>query len=93
MKKQAPKGVGWGTTNTPVNKRIEPSANTYKTRNGRPILGLEIVLHNSANREVTFPVKGSIDRGKNREPRYQIWTLDGRANLFGDSKDDLVQQG
>jgi len=90
----APKGVGWGTTNTPVEKRIDPTAHQYKTRSGKSIIGLQIVLHtkyaDGSLHEVTFPVTGSIDRGKGKQPRYAIWTLDGRANLFSESPNDLI---
>ena len=82
--KPAPKGVNWGTTNTPVEKRIDPSK-TYRTRNGRKVFNIEIKLYNSCGNEVTFPVKGSIDMGKNCQPAYGIWTLDGRASVLPDS--------
>ena len=85
----APKGVSWGTTNTPVNERITLSKK-YKTRNGKEIVGLHIKMSNSCNDEVTFPVKGSV-KTKGRQPRYQIWTLDGRAGLFSESPDDLIE--
>ena len=94
----APEGVGWGTTNTPEKDRIDPANNVYQTRDGRAIIGLDIKLHishaNGDLHESTFPIKGSIDRGKRKQPRYAIWTLDGRVNLFGTaSKDDLVLVG
>ena len=81
MTTPAPEGVDWGTTNTPVEARIDPSRR-YQTRSGKRVDGLKIVLHNATGHEVTFPVKGSIDQGPNRQPRYQVWTLDGRASLL-----------
>lgn len=91
----APKGVSWGTTNTPVEKRID-FAKEYTTRDGKPVFGLDLVLHNSCGGEVTFPVKGSINIGKTpsgrkKKSRFQIWTLDGRADLFNETPDDLVK--
>ena len=85
---KAPKGVNWGTTNTPKEKRIDPNK-TYQTRSGRNIRGLQIKMTNSLDNEVTFPVKGSVDMGKNKRLKYMIWTLDGRADLFQDTNFDL----
>jgi hypothetical protein len=84
MSTPAPEGVNWGTTNTPVEKRIDPNK-TYKTRSGRRVFDIVIKLYNSCGREVTYPVKGSIDMGKNRMPAYGIWTLDGRGSVMPDS--------
>lgn len=89
VKIPAPEGVLWGTTNIPEADRIDPEK-TYKTRSGKKVVWLKIVLYNSNGHEVTFPVKGSIDRGPEVDPRYQIWTLDGHADLFLESEDDLV---
>ena len=88
----APAGVGWGTTNTPVKSRIDP-AKKYKTRDGKVVFGLSLVLHLRKGvelHETTFPVKGSISRGKGRMPRFHIWTLDGRSDLFEERGEDLI---
>jgi len=64
----------------------------YQTKSGKDIFGLKIVEKTSGGFMATFPVKGSIDRGKGKAPRYQIWTLDGRTSIFGDSQDDLIKK-
>ena len=88
--KKAPEGVGWGTTNTPKSKRIDPNK-AYRTRRHQLIIGLEIQLANSNGNEVTFPVKGSVVMGKGKKPMYTIWTLDGKHDLFQDTDLDLVE--
>jgi hypothetical protein len=88
--KPAPKDVSWGTTNTPEKDRIDPAAK-YKTRDGRDVEGLHIVLANSAGNEATFPVKGSIVV-KGKKPVFEIWTLDGRNSLFALTDLDLVRK-
>ena len=89
--KSAPKGVSWGSTNTPENKRINLSDN-YVTREGKRVINLHCVLHNSLGREVTFPIKGTVIlKEKPYRTTYTIWTLEGRHGLFGKSKHDLVK--
>jgi len=88
---KAPKGVSWGTTNTPKKKWIDPTK-VYKTRSGKTVMGLDVKLTNSLNNEVTFPVKGSIDMGYKKQPKYMIWTLDGRMDLFHETSWDLVEE-
>ena len=91
-KKAAPKGVSWGTTNVPKEKWIDITK-TYKTRNGKEVEGLHIVMHNSCGDEVTYPVKGSVVVKKRpRKTEYHIWSLDGRANtVFKDTEHrDLI---
>jgi hypothetical protein len=84
--------LNWGTTVTPPEKRIDPSK-TYRTRSGKRVLNLEIVLHNSVGNEVTFPVKGTIITcEKPLRTAYGIWTLDGRSSVLVDiTKLDLVE--
>jgi len=89
-KQPAPEGVSWGTTNIPVDKRIDLSK-TYATRAGIPVHGLRIKLHNGLGNEVSYPVKGSIKK-KGHSPRYQIWTLDGRTLASSECSDDLVEK-
>ena len=63
----------------------------YKTRQGHKVTIHEIVLRNSLGSLVTFPVKVSIRENKRyARPRYQILTLDGRANVLCESNDDIV---
>jgi len=63
----------------------------YKTRSGKRVIGVHIVKKNSFGAEVTFPVKGSIVVSeKPYRLRYQIWTIDGKAEVFSDHKDDLI---
>ena len=87
----APEGVNWGTTNTPVEDRIN-IGREHRTRDGKRVIGLQCVLHNSCGREVTFPIKGSIVvREKPFHTRFALWTLDGRSGFDGPSGDDLVE--
>jgi len=89
----APKGVGWGTTNIPKSQWIDINKK-YVTRAGVPVQLHEIKLACDDGNEATFPAKGSIQKkGQGYKPRYQIWTLDGRADLFGDHDDDLIEAG
>ncbi len=90
----APKGVGWGTTNIPKKKWIDVTK-TYKTRDGKTVENLQIVLHNSCGNEVTYPIKGTVVLKEKpiRKTEYRIWSLDGKKNIvFTDWKyDDLVE--
>jgi hypothetical protein len=61
------------------------------TRAGHTVTLHETVLKNSCGDLVTFPLKGSI-RHKNRS-RYQIWTLDGRADVLNPHRDDIISVG
>jgi hypothetical protein len=64
----------------------------YITRAGHIVTLHETVLKNSCGDLVTFPLKGSV-KNPNRprsQSRYQIWTLDGRANVLGQHPDDLM---
>ena len=60
----------------------------YKTREGLKVIGLQVKEFNDCGSKVTFPVKGSIIK-KYCSPRYQIWTMDGKTDLFNDHPDDL----
>ena len=73
-------GKDWGSDVIPKEQWIDPSKQ-YRTREGKKVFGLRIKLHNSMGKEVTYPVKGSIAMGKHRQPRYQIWSLDGKADI------------
>ena len=89
----SPEGVGWGTTNTPKEQWIDVNK-TYKTRDGKRVEGLHIVLHNCCGHEVTYPVKGSIIlKEKPRKTEFAIWSLDGKKNIvFTDGKNhDLIK--
>ncbi len=89
----SPKGVGWGTTNIPKEDWIDVDK-TYKTRDGKRVENLQIVLHNSCGSEVTYPVKGNIVvREKPRKTEYSIWSLDGKADVVfrGKEHNDLKQ--
>ena len=92
-KRPAPLGVNWGTTNTPEAKRIDPKKK-YRTRGGIEVGMLEIKLYNGMGHEVTFPLKGSILRKTKKgrlKPDFNIWTLDGRAGVFGEDINDLTE--
>lgn len=90
----APEGVSWGTTNTPKENWIDVTK-TYKTRDGKTVENLQIVLHNSVGNEVTYPVKGTIVvRTKpRRKTEYALWSLDGRADVvWGHHKERDLKQ-
>jgi len=62
------------------------------TCNGKPVIGLQIVTHNSAGREVTYPVKGSVlVREKPRKLEYRIWSIDGIADVVWGKGHNLVE--
>lgn len=78
----APSGVNWGTTNIPPEEWIDVDR-PYRTRDGKMVINLNRVLHNSTGNEVTFPVKGTVVvREKPLRTEFHVWTLDGRADLF-----------
>jgi hypothetical protein len=64
-----------------------------RTRSGYKVIHPELVLHNGAGREVTYPIKGSILVPGRREPRFCIWSLDGRTQVVHSPvrDDDLVE--
>lgn len=89
------KDKSWGSGVIPREKWVDPNKR-YRTREGKKVFGIRIELHNSEGKEVTYPVKGSIDMGKHRQPRYQIWSLDGKADIVWHQNephpDDLVEE-
>ena len=71
----------WGIDVIADDKRINVGKE-YRTRSGKRVIGLKMVLHNSQGNEVTFPIKGPvIERETPRKTRYAIWTLDGRDSV------------
>jgi hypothetical protein len=64
----------------------------YLTRSGHSVTFHEPVLKNSCGELVTFPLKGSVQNHRG-EGHYQIWTLDGRADLKGPHRDDIMSKG
>lgn len=63
----------------------------YRTRNGDRVVIYDTVLRSSGGPIVTFPVKGTvIDKDHPRRKHMQIWTLDGRADVGRESRDDVV---
>lgn len=53
-----------------------------KTRNGKRVLGLARVTHNSAGALVTYPLKGSVVlREKPLKLDYRIWSDDGKYDV------------
>lgn len=84
-------GKNWGTDVIAPEKWIAP-AKQYRTKSGKRVIGLEVVLKNSTGAEVTFPVKGSIVTSeKPFRTLYHIWTLDGRSSVLKESGLDLVK--
>jgi hypothetical protein len=85
-------GKSWGADVVPKERWIDPKK-TYKTRDGKRVIGLAIQLHNANGNEVTFPVKGSIVvRTKPFKTIYAVWTLDGRHSVLKESEHDLIEQ-
>lgn len=63
----------------------------YRSRGGDKVTIHEIVLKNCLGKDVMFPVKCSIRPNRPRaRSRYQILTLEGRASIFGEHKDDII---
>ena len=87
----------WGTEVTPKSEWVdvvaaENGTKTYRTRGGKRIIGLCMVLNNQQGQEVTFPIKGSVVLNENpKRTEYNVWTLAGKHGLFGDSKFDIVE--
>lgn len=80
---------GWGTDVIPKENWIDPEK-TYKTRSGKEVIGLQIVLKNSCDKEVTYPVKGTIIlKKKPLRTTYQIWSLDGKIDVVWDKENDF----
>lgn len=70
---------------------ITDATRCYRTRAGHKAVILAITPLNAIGQPVTFPVKCSIreeKRGARR--RYQILTLEGRARVLRDHRDDIV---
>lgn len=68
------------------------TSKTYRTRSGHRVVLHEVVPRNSCGALVTFPVKGTIVLSeKPRRTRFNIWTIDGRAEAVGESKFDIVE--
>lgn len=62
---------------------------TY-TCGGKRVIGLQIVMRNSAGNEVTYPVKGSVVvREKPLKLDYRIWSIEGKADVVWGKGDDL----
>ena len=81
----------WGIGIVPESQWIDLDEK-YQTRSGQRVINLERKLYNGNGNEVTFPVKGSVVvREKPFKSEYQIWTIDGRADVLNKSDDDLVR--
>lgn len=64
---------------------------TYHTRRGDRVVLHAFVPRNSPGDLVTFPISGTIFyKGRPRKKKFQIWTLEGRADVFRPTGDDLV---
>jgi hypothetical protein len=88
------KHLTWGTSVIPKSKWINTSK-SYVTRNGFKVEINEIVLLNSLNNEVSYPVKATIllkkaTTGKIKKV-YSIYTLDGQYNLDNPHEYDLIE--
>jgi hypothetical protein len=63
----------------------------YKTRRGDRVVLHEFVPRNSPGAIVTFPIKGTIiDKDRPRRKTYNIWTLEGRSDVFGEGPNDII---
>ncbi len=82
-------GKCWGLDVIPEEKHIKLDKQ-YRTRDGKRVVLHEITLYNSALREVTYPVKGTIiHREKPLKQEYFIWSLDGRADVTFSGRENL----
>ena len=65
----------------------------YTTREGFKVIGLRKVTHNSENKKVTFPIKGSIvKRELPLKLEYHIWKENGRSSIFTETENDLIEK-
>lgn len=70
----------WGSEIIPKYKWIDPKK--QYTCGGKRVVNLRIELYNNVGKEVTYPVKGTvIISEKPWRTKYQIWSLDGRADV------------
>lgn len=75
----------WGSDVIPKEKWIN-TKKIYKTRNGKRVCNLKIVMENGLGNEVTFPVKGGIVIKENPlKMKNEIWTLCGKNSVLPDS--------
>ncbi len=88
--------VNWGAAVIDPADRIDVTK-PHRTRSGKRVIAMQLVLHGPEGQEYTYPVKGSIvereaGRGKREKLRFAIWSLDGRADVvFGNRReDDLI---
>lgn len=66
--------------------------NKKYTCGGKPVIGLEIVMKNSAGNTVTYPVKGSIVvREKPLKLEYAVWSIDGKYDVVWGKGDNLIE--
>jgi len=73
----------WGSNIIPKKFWIDPNKK-YITRNGYKVENLSIIMKNSNENEVTFPIKGTLiipRKNKTDKKTYEIWTLDGRKDI------------
>jgi hypothetical protein len=74
----------WGTDVIPKEFWIDLSSHEYQLRCGFKIVNIDIVLYNSNNKEVTYPVKVSyIEEREEKKDKivYDIFSLDGRKDI------------
>ena len=63
----------------------------YHTRAGDRVILHDFVPRNSPGQIVTFPIKGTIHvAGRARKKIYNIWTLEGRSDVFGPGPMDII---
>ena len=78
------RATAWAKANFPM---IDPSQ-TYTTRDGKRVIGLQVVARTSAGFLATFPVKGTVVvREKPWRTKFRIWTLEGTSE---DPTADLI---
>ena len=64
----------------------------YVTRTGKRVINLLYVPFNSVGNRVTYPIKGSVvEREKPLKLRYQVWSVEGNADVLKKSNDDLFE--
>ena len=81
-------------TNLVKEERLKNAIDINKkyTCGGKPVIGLEIVMQNSAGNTVTYPVKGSIVvREKPLKLEYAAWSIDGQFDVVWGKGDNLIE--
>jgi hypothetical protein len=74
-----------------THRRGPDTTREYRTRRGDRVVLHDFVTHNSPGALVTFPIKGTFfDKDRPRKKTFNIWTLEGRSDIFGPGPNDII---